>query len=138
QGCEHIAVQAGREAVRKKFLEVVAELFLRDPKRSVPARYSSSPTPSRVTHQQYAHLVRRVRTKVSELVPSDAIVLVVSKGDDALLDLGVRTAWHFPQDDRGAYAGFHPADSTAAIAHLEALRARGGQYLLIPSTSLWW
>ena len=31
-----------------------------------------------------------------------------------------------------------PANSTEAISHLEALRAKGGEYLLIPKTALRW
>jgi hypothetical protein len=36
------------------------------------------------------------------------------------------------------YAGHHPADSAAAIAHIEELRKRGAKYLLIPRTGFWW
>jgi hypothetical protein len=75
---------------------------------------------------------------VRSRVPPGSIVLVVSKGDDALLQLQDRRGWHFLQREDGVYAGYHPANSTAAIAHLEELRARGAQYLLIPSTALWW
>jgi hypothetical protein len=71
-------------------------------------------------------------------VPSSATVAVISKGDSRLLNLPGRRAWHFPQDESGSYAGHHPADSEEAIAHLESLRARGLDYLLIPETSLWW
>jgi glycosyltransferase involved in cell wall biosynthesis len=38
----------------------------------------------------------------------------------------------------GEYAGYYPAGSEEAIAHLEALRAKGGEFLLFPATSLWW
>jgi len=65
-------------------------------------------------------------------------VLVVSKGDGELLKLPDRVGWHFPQDERGVYAGHHPASSEAAIAHLEALRVKGAGSLLIPPPSLWW
>jgi hypothetical protein len=65
-------------------------------------------------------------------------VIVVSKGDPDLLQLSGRPAWHFPQTDDGVYAGFHPGSSAEAIDHLELLRAKGGTYLLIPATSLWW
>ena len=88
---------------------------------------------------EYRSLVRRVRGLVEATLPSDVAVLVVSKGDEGLLDLGAdRKAAHFPQDRDGNYAGFNPADCGSAIVHLEALRARGAEYLLLPSTSLWW
>ena len=80
----------------------------------------------------------RIRAAVSDVVPSGATVMVVSKGDDNLLDLDGRRGWHFPQADDGAYAGFHPADSESAIRHLEALRDRGGDFLVLPESTMWW
>lgn len=45
---------------------------------------------------------------------------------------------HFPQDEFGRYPGYHPEDSDTAIALLENMRARGGEYFLLPGTSFWW
>jgi hypothetical protein len=83
-------------------------------------------------------LVRRIQKVVDGAVPANATVIVVSKGDDLLLKLGGRRAWHFPQNEEGQYAGYYPGSSREAAEHLERLRAKGGQYLLIPSTALWW
>lgn len=80
----------------------------------------------------------RVLETTCRLVPPGAAVLVVSRGDGALLDLGDRRGWHFPQGEGGVYAGHHPGDSAEAIAHLEELRARGGEYLVFPEPSFWW
>jgi glycosyltransferase involved in cell wall biosynthesis len=88
--------------------------------------------------RHYERLIRRIRAAVDDVLPVDATVLVISRGDDALLDLAGREAWHFPQADNGAYAGHHPRDSTAAIRHLESLRKRGAGFLLLPATALWW
>ena len=79
-----------------------------------------------------------MRERAAELIPSGATVLVAGKGDEALLRLDGRTGWHFPMAEDGRYAGFHPAGDTAAIAQLEALRARGADHLLLPKTTLWW
>ena len=50
-----------------------------------------------------------------------------------------RAGSHFPQAPDGRWAGYHPADSDAAIAPPRgAARARGARYLAIPSTSFWW
>lgn len=67
-------------------------------------------------------------------------VLVVSRGDEEMLRQvgGDRSAWHFPRGETGEYAGFYPADSADAIAHLESLRARGAEWLYFPLPSLWW
>jgi GT2 family glycosyltransferase len=86
----------------------------------------------------YQRLTERIRKVVAAAVPPDATVLVVSKGDEELLQLAGRTAWHFPQGEDGSYAGHHPADSAAAIAHLEALRDKGADFLLLPETARWW
>lgn len=68
-----------------------------------------------------------------------APVCVVSKGDEmAVRFRGRLLGWHFPQTEDGTYAGYHPADGREAIAHLEHLRDRGAQYLLIPDPFLWW
>lgn len=83
-------------------------------------------------------VLRWIREVVGAVVPPKATVLVVSKGDEELLDLDGRRAWHFPQTQDGSYAGHHPADSAAAIEQLEALRARGAKFLLFPGSSLWW
>jgi glycosyltransferase involved in cell wall biosynthesis len=87
---------------------------------------------------RYERLLGRVREVVGAAMPPDATVIVVSRGDDDLLQLDGRRAWHFPQTEGGVYAGHNPADSAEAIAHLEALRAKGGQFLLLPATALWW
>lgn len=80
-------------------------------------------------------MIRRV---VGEMLPATATILVVSKGDDALLQLGGRNAWHFPRSDDGGYTGYHPSSADEAIGHLERWRGEGAQFLLFPPTSFWW
>jgi 2-polyprenyl-3-methyl-5-hydroxy-6-metoxy-1,4-benzoquinol methylase len=87
---------------------------------------------------RYQLLIHQIRELVRGSVPPGATVLVLSKGDTDLLQLEGRQGWHFPQQADGVYAGHYPADSAAAIAHLEALRAKGADFLLFPSTALWW
>jgi GT2 family glycosyltransferase len=86
----------------------------------------------------YRDLTERVRRAVVDVVPADATVLVVSRGDDELLRVDGRRAWHFPRGDDGAYAGHHPADSREAIARLEAQRAAGAEHIVFPGTGIWW
>lgn len=85
--------------------------------------------------ESYLAMAERVRSLVAESLPADAKVLVISHGDAGLLELHGRHASHFPQDGNGDFAHQHPADSAAAIDHLESLDA---DYLLVPATSLWW
>jgi hypothetical protein len=90
------------------------------------------------TYLAYRELTDRLRRAAEEAIPAGSTVLVVSKGDDGLLELGQRSAWHFPREADGTYAGHYPADGAAAVDHLEELRALGADYLLLPATSLWW
>ena len=82
--------------------------------------------------------VERVGEALASGVPPEAKVLVVTRGDDDLVAFSQWHASHFPQDERGGYAGFHPADSGEAIGHLEELRAGGAEYLVFPPTAVWW
>lgn len=87
---------------------------------------------------EYAELIGRIHSAVAASVPPGASLLMVSKGDAALLAMpGHRTA-HFPQDGAGQYAGHHPRDGLTATAELERLRREGAEYLVIPTTARWW
>lgn len=87
---------------------------------------------------EYRDTIERIRETVRGSVPPGARILVVSKGDEELLQLDGRLGVHFPQVEGGVYAGHHPADSTGAIEELEALRAGGAAFLLFPGTAFWW
>ena len=87
---------------------------------------------------RYVQTYDRVREAIAEIVPAEANVLVVSKGDEELVRLNGVCAFHFPQNERGEYAGYHPADSATAIAHLEDLRIRGAEFLVFPQSAFWW
>lgn len=82
--------------------------------------------------------IARLRQVVRTALPVDARVLVISNGDDELIRLEGRHGMHFPQTRGGVYAGYHPKDAAEAIGHLEALIAKGAEYLLIPAGSFWW
>ncbi len=86
----------------------------------------------------YAEVLRGTLEGVRQSVPADATVLVVSRGDEQLLQLDNRIAWHFPRGADGKYVGYHPADSAAALAHLDEWRSRGAQYFVLPATFFWW
>jgi hypothetical protein len=89
-------------------------------------------------HINYQKLIQQIRGVVRTTLPLAATVIVISKGDDELLKLDGRRAWHFPQTEDGTYIGYSPANSTEAIAHLEVLRLKGGDFLLLPDTAFWW
>jgi glycosyltransferase involved in cell wall biosynthesis len=87
---------------------------------------------------RYTALKEQLKRIVASVLPADATLAVLSKGDDDLLRLGAHRAWHFPEGPGHKYAGHHPASSDEAIRYLEAIRKRGGQYLLLPNTAFWW
>jgi GT2 family glycosyltransferase len=87
---------------------------------------------------RYERETQHLREAVCATVPDDAEVLVVSRGDEALLELDGRVAHHFPQSEAGEWAGHHPADRAEAIGQLEQLRGGGARYLVVPPTYRWW
>ncbi|HEY1381196.1 MAG TPA: hypothetical protein VGF55_30630 [Gemmataceae bacterium] len=86
----------------------------------------------------YGRMVERVREVADEYVPAGATVLVISKGDDNLADLGDHRGWHFPRTPDGVYAGHHPANGRSALKHLRQQVAKGAGYLLVPAPFYWW
>jgi GT2 family glycosyltransferase len=98
----------------------------------------SSPVVAGLGDPSYQNCVRKIREIVRRALPRDATVIVVSKGDEGLLDLYGRRAWHFPQDSDGGYLWYYPPDGPSVIAQLETLRVRGAQYLLFPEFAFWW
>ena len=120
--------------------EIEATLFGSASPAVGPARPVQTTTQSAIAekHSNYMQLVARVRQVVRQAVPPGATIAVVSKGDEQLLKLEGLQAWHFPRRDDGVYAGHHPADSAAAIAHLEKIRDKGADYFLLPQTAFWW
>jgi cell division protein FtsB len=146
-----IALMSHRESeLRRLFLEAQDQLVRRDQElqASVAALREPADLPEprarTVTSQSsgspiaYGELLPRIRAIVDATLPEDATVIVVSKGDDELLRLNGRKAWHFPRAESGVYAGHYPLDSAAAIAHLEVLREAGGNFVLFPRTAFWW
>jgi O-antigen biosynthesis protein len=136
QGRSRIVQGHSREAARD-YLRLAIERFLaKKPKGPSPSKHASAPSSG--ANGAYDDLVAALRHKTETLVPPDSTILVITKGDDRLLEMDQRQGWHFPQNESREYAGHYPVSSDNVIAHLEALRSQGAQYLLIPSPYLWW
>lgn len=118
----------GRSPVHARMYEIF-DGVLKRPRRSRRAGLSQPDTRTKA--------IEAVRRAVATALPAGAAVLVVSRGDPELVRLPERTGRHFPSTADGRYAGFHPADSRAALQELERNLA-GAQYLLFPAASLWW
>ncbi|HTL17701.1 MAG TPA: hypothetical protein VL793_10710 [Patescibacteria group bacterium] len=94
--------------------------------------------PIDVPASAYHEMVCRIHDLVPQHVPPDANLIVLSKGDSTLSNIGGRRTWPFPRDPAGGYAGFYPESGEEAVRHLEALHAEGGQYFLLPNFAYWW
>jgi hypothetical protein len=80
----------------------------------------------------------RVRRLVGGLVGDDDLVVVLSRGDESLLDLGTGRARHLPATADGTYCRDYPATGAAAVALVENARAGGATHLLVPAPACWW
>jgi GT2 family glycosyltransferase len=87
---------------------------------------------------EYAQLVDSVRQTLQQALPARSTVLIVSKGDERLLEVEDLCAWHFPRLSDGSWPGHHPADSAEVLAGLEELCAQGAEYIVFPGPTLWW
>jgi glycosyltransferase involved in cell wall biosynthesis len=145
EGYAHAAPRHSRDAERARFLAAVEHALGKEPKGSHLPEHGRDQYWTRLAYQdraraapEYRQEVVHVRERILETAPVGSTVVVVSKGDDQLLELDGRIGWHFPQLETGVYAGDHSADSATAIAHLEKLRARGGGFLVVPESAGWW
>ena len=128
------AVQAGADPLR-------AERLAAADGRAVKLQAEIDQLEARKSHLAVELWRSEVRAAVKQFasnLPQPASVLIVSRGDEDVVDLPSHRAAHFPQAPDGGYAGHHPADSAEAIAGLEKLRAAGAGYLIVPATSGWW
>jgi glycosyltransferase involved in cell wall biosynthesis len=130
--------RAGAERVRRLHSVDVTRQALR---AAVEAVFSPRRRPALAAvacADPYRELIERVRKTVASVVPQEARLAVVSKGDDRLLAFDGLAARHFPAQTDGRYAGFHPRDSAEVIEHLNSAMSEGVQYLVVPSSSFWW
>ena len=93
---------------------------------------------ARIERARYVRMIGRLHRVIDRHVPAGAVVAIVSRGDEQLVSVPGHRGWHFPRTKTGVYLGHHPADSDAALAHLEEVRARGARHLVIPRTAYWW
>jgi hypothetical protein len=87
---------------------------------------------------RYDAAAERMRVLVAEQLPADAVIAVVSRGDERLVELPGMAGRHFPESAPGVWAGYHPGNSDEAVAALEEMRGSGIEFLLVPAASLWW
>jgi glycosyltransferase involved in cell wall biosynthesis len=136
QGRGYMLAEHALARGRHCLMEAIAAVLARPPRQAVIRARAARP--GKLSYREYLQIVQRTRETVCQVVPSQSTVLVVSKGDDALLDFGDRIAWHYPQHLDGRYAGYYPGNSAEAILHLEEQLGRGADFLVFPRTAFWW
>jgi hypothetical protein len=132
--------QAAKLEMERNYSESRVASLIRDRLEAIGVRrrLSDFRRETKAAFLAYQQLCKQIEEVERHTLPPQATVAVVSKGDNALLQLDGRKAWHFPQREDGVYAGYYPPNSAAAIAHLEALRKKGAEFLLLPQTAFWW
>jgi glycosyltransferase involved in cell wall biosynthesis len=136
QGRKRIGSTHGREAVRKAFLRSIRTILTR------PCRMGTLPEPTdqvylqRLRYQAHQKLAPRIAEVVTQHVPRGATIAVLGEGSSELLHFEGCTALPFPADGDAGYAPV-PVSAGDAVRLLEATRADGTDFLLIPITAHW-
>ena len=138
-GLERITVGNGRDHGRDQFLAGI-DMVLKRTAKPLPegAREWSRWQRTKLADHDYRRLTGKIRKLIDQNLPAEATIAIISRGDEELMRLGSRAGRHFPADERGGYIGYHPADGASAIELLEKARVDGVEFLLIPSTAMWW
>lgn len=136
------AEQLARTAVAPEIITLYRQLCAAagfdDGTKLLAPTSAASPQQINLEALAYEMFLPRWRGFIQMHTPAGARIAVVSKGDDELLRLHQREPWHFPRDEQGRYAGYHPADDAEALAQLAAAHAAGAQFLALPASALWW
>lgn len=133
-GAEHVDARHGRDRMRGQLVDILDRVLSR-PARGAPGHAPSSRGRAATARHRAADAVR---ARLLPLTERGTTVLVVSGGDEDLVDLGVQPCWPFPQGRDGGWAGFEPADGRAAVNHLEAQRTRGARSFVLPRAAFGW
>lgn len=131
-GRETIRASHGHDAARRLLQEALVAIRGAEPAMRKPL------SRRRLTQRDYDAAIGHARDAIVCGTPPGSTVAVVSRGDEEAVRLDGRTGWHFPLDEDGDYAGYHPATGTEAVELLEAVRSRGAGYFAIPAPSAWW
>jgi hypothetical protein len=85
----------------------------------------------------YVVAVGHLRQLVGAFAGAGEVVLVISRGDPALVEHPGLVVHHFPGDAEGAHLG-HPEHDRHAIGLLRSAARRGARWLVIPEHASWW
>lgn len=128
-GATHVDARHGLEVVEQRFSTIVEEVMRRDPAR---IRLGSSRLEELDADREAAG--RRIQL----LGRPGEVVLVACGAGDEMLEAASHRCWPFPQGREESDFGYDPVDGDAAVNHLEAQRARGARYFVLPRHTFGW
>jgi len=132
---QQLSPGAVAQIILQRFARLATFERLAVPEKFLEAGQASA---ARLEIASYRELVREIQTAAVASTTAGTTIAVISRGDQELLRIEGRTGWHFPRGEDGTYSGYHPPHSESAITHLESLRSKGAQFLVIPRTAFWW
>jgi tRNA (mo5U34)-methyltransferase len=95
-------------------------------------RIVAARTPEALADYDRAMAAPSPAREAAQEAPAGAVVLVATGGDERLLELGDRRAWHYPQAGNGGWLGKDLVSGGQAVRQLTLLGAEGADYLLLP------
>ncbi len=134
EGATHVDLRHGLAVVERRFVDVVEQVMARRGRTVSDA----TDRPLRFTGVDDDDLSDIIRRRIQTIGRPGEVVLVVSDGDEDLVDVGSHPCWPFPQGRDGGWAGYDPVDGDAAVNHLDAQRARGARYFVLPKRAFSW
>ena len=134
EGAAHVDHRHGLAVVERRFVDVVEQVMAR---RGRPVS-DAGDRPLRFTGVHDDGLSDIIRRRIQTIGRPGEVVLVVSDGDEDLVDIRSHPCWPFPQGRDGGWAGYDPVDGDAAVNHLDAQRARGARYFVLPKRAFSW
>jgi hypothetical protein len=132
---EHYPELERHLAARYERIEAPAELCRLYRLLELPAA-APRVVPDLAQTEQQRRCLPPIRALLDSVLPEEEVVLVLSEGDDSLLDLD-RPAWHFPHDGAGRHVPLGVDDGGHAASQLSTLSRNGARYLLVPAPLLW-
>jgi GT2 family glycosyltransferase len=114
------------------------DLYDRNRKRFEQKWHTNWNPPEPTQRPGYNAYVSELRELLGAALPAGARALVITRGDEAMLDVPDVVAEHFPHSADGSYAGAYPEDGVAAVEALKHALVEGAEYLVVPSFAMWW
>jgi glycosyltransferase involved in cell wall biosynthesis len=133
KGSRHIRSTHGREVVRKAFLQSIRTILARPPRAAMLPEPTEEAYLQRLRYQLHQKFAPRIAEIIDQHLPRGSTVAVLGEGSSELLDFEGRTAVPFPAEGDARPLAWE-GDT---VPLLEAAKANGADFLLLPITARW-